>query len=59
MDFDDFCELMGPRMMVETADMLGLREIKCSFSQVSHGSHVPKILQITTITTHTHSCVFV
>ncbi|KAA0723986.1 Calcium-binding protein 4 [Triplophysa tibetana] len=33
MDFDDFCELMGPRMMVETADMLGLRELKCSFSQ--------------------------
>ncbi|XP_055074389.1 calcium-binding protein 2 [Misgurnus anguillicaudatus] len=33
MDFDDFCELMGPRMMMETADMLGLRELKCSFSQ--------------------------
>ncbi|TRY65506.1 hypothetical protein DNTS_021731 [Danionella cerebrum] len=34
MDFDDFCELMGPRMMGETADMLGLKEIKSSFSQV-------------------------
>ncbi|XP_072526254.1 calcium-binding protein 2 [Salminus brasiliensis] len=33
MDFDDFCELMGPRMMVETAHMLGLKEIKCSFKQ--------------------------
>ncbi|XP_073692640.1 calcium-binding protein 4 [Garra rufa] len=33
MDFDDFCELMGPRMMVETADMLGLKELKSSFSQ--------------------------
>ncbi|XP_056091659.1 calcium-binding protein 2 [Rhinichthys klamathensis goyatoka] len=33
MDFDDFCELMGPRMMVETADMLGLKEIKSSFHQ--------------------------
>ncbi|XDV19579.1 hypothetical protein PO909_025026 [Leuciscus waleckii] len=33
MDFDDFCELMGPRMMVETADMLGLKEIKSSFLQ--------------------------
>ncbi|XP_056316819.1 calcium-binding protein 2 isoform X2 [Danio aesculapii] len=33
MDFDDFCELMGPRMMVETADMLGLKELKCSFCQ--------------------------
>ncbi len=34
MDFDDFCELMGPRMMVETADMLGLKELKSSFCQV-------------------------
>ncbi|KAI4892332.1 hypothetical protein NFI96_019717, partial [Prochilodus magdalenae] len=33
MDFDDFCELMGPRMMVETAHMLGLKELKCSFKQ--------------------------
>uniref|UniRef100_A0A8C1YWN3 EF-hand domain-containing protein n=1 Tax=Cyprinus carpio TaxID=7962 RepID=A0A8C1YWN3_CYPCA len=33
MDFDDFCELMGPRMMVETADMLGLKELKSSFCQ--------------------------
>ncbi|KAK7171301.1 hypothetical protein R3I94_001293 [Phoxinus phoxinus] len=33
MDFDDFCELMGPRMMVETADMLGLKELKSSFLQ--------------------------
>ncbi|XP_076871308.1 calcium-binding protein 2 isoform X2 [Brachyhypopomus gauderio] len=33
MDFDDFCELMGPRMMVETAHMMGLKELKCSFKQ--------------------------
>ncbi|XP_030635314.1 calcium-binding protein 2 [Chanos chanos] len=33
MDFDDFCELMGPRMMTETADMLGLKELKSSFKQ--------------------------
>ncbi|XP_062864768.1 calcium-binding protein 2 isoform X1 [Trichomycterus rosablanca] len=33
MDFDDFCELMGPRMMVETAHMLGLKELQCSFKQ--------------------------
>ncbi|MCI4394849.1 hypothetical protein PGIGA_G00173560 [Pangasianodon gigas] len=33
MDFDDFCELMGPRMMVETAHMLGLKELECSFKQ--------------------------
>ncbi|XP_046908040.1 calcium-binding protein 2 [Hypomesus transpacificus] len=33
MDFDDFCELMGPRMMSETADMLGLKELKSAFQQ--------------------------
>lgn len=34
MDFEDFCELMGPRMLVETADMLGIKELKSSFQQV-------------------------
>jgi hypothetical protein len=34
MDFDDFCELMGPRIMGETADMLGLKELRSAFSQV-------------------------
>lgn len=33
-DFDDFCELMGPRMLAETAHMVGLREIRCAFKQV-------------------------
>lgn len=33
MDFDDFCELMGPRMMMETAHMLGIKELKSSFKQ--------------------------
>ncbi|XP_062372508.1 calcium-binding protein 1-like isoform X1 [Sardina pilchardus] len=33
MDFEDFCELMGPRMLVETADMLGIRELRSSFQQ--------------------------
>ncbi|XP_062305367.1 calcium-binding protein 2 [Osmerus eperlanus] len=33
MDFDDFCELMGPRMMSETVDMLGLKELKSAFQQ--------------------------
>ena len=35
MDFDDFCDLMGPRMLVETADMLGLKELRSSFLQVT------------------------
>lgn len=36
MDFEDFTELMGPRMMGETADMLGLKELQSAFVQVSH-----------------------
>lgn len=34
MDFEDFIELMGPRMMGETADMLGLKELQSAFLQV-------------------------
>lgn len=34
MDFDDFVELMGPRMMGETAHMLGLKELQSAFVQV-------------------------
>lgn len=34
MDFDDFCELMGPRMLAETAHMVGLRELRSAFKQV-------------------------
>ena len=33
-DFDDFCELMGPRMLAETAHMVGLKELRCAFKQV-------------------------
>lgn len=33
-DFDDFCELMGPRMLAETAHMIGLKELRCAFKQV-------------------------
>lgn len=35
MDFEDFVELMGPRMMGETAHMLGLKELQSAFLQVS------------------------
>lgn len=34
-DFDDFCELMGPRMLAETAHMVGLKELRCAFKQVT------------------------
>ncbi|XP_061565477.1 calcium-binding protein 2 [Cololabis saira] len=33
MDFEDFTELMGPRMMGETTDMLGLKELQSAFVQ--------------------------
>lgn len=33
-DFDDFCELMGPRMLAETAHMVGVKELRCAFKQV-------------------------
>ncbi|XP_053716479.1 calcium-binding protein 2-like [Synchiropus splendidus] len=33
MDFEDFTELMGPRMMGETANMLGLKELQSAFLQ--------------------------
>ncbi|KAM4536818.1 calcium-binding protein 2-like [Odontesthes bonariensis] len=33
MDFEDFTELMAPRMMGETVDMLGLKELKSAFVQ--------------------------
>ncbi|KAM3864879.1 calcium-binding protein 4 [Diretmus argenteus] len=32
-DFDDFCELMGPRMLAETAQMVGLKEFRSAFKQ--------------------------
>ncbi|XP_053274636.1 calcium-binding protein 4 isoform X1 [Pleuronectes platessa] len=32
-DFDDFCSLMGPRMLAETAHMVGLKELRCAFKQ--------------------------
>lgn len=33
-DFEDFCELMGPRMLAETAHMVGLKELRSAFKQV-------------------------
>ncbi|KAM5225074.1 calcium-binding protein 2 isoform 7-T10 [Hipposideros larvatus] len=30
-DFDDFVELMGPKLLAETADMIGVRELRDAF----------------------------
>ncbi|XP_069047496.1 calcium-binding protein 4 [Lepisosteus oculatus] len=32
-DFEDFCDLMGPRMLAETAHMVGVRELRCAFKE--------------------------
>ncbi|KAM9810297.1 calcium-binding protein 1a [Neosynchiropus ocellatus] len=32
-DFDDFVELMGPKLLAETADMIGIKELKDAFRE--------------------------
>ncbi|XP_063046890.1 calcium-binding protein 2-like [Engraulis encrasicolus] len=32
-DFDDFVELMGPKMLAETADMIGVKELRDAFKE--------------------------
>ncbi|KAI5624852.1 calcium-binding protein 2-like isoform X1 [Silurus asotus] len=32
-DFEEFVELMGPKMLAETADMIGLKELKDAFKE--------------------------
>lgn len=35
MDFEDFVELMGPKLLAETADMIGVKELRDAFKEVS------------------------
>lgn len=35
-DFEDFVELMGPKMLAETADMIGVKELRDAFKEVSN-----------------------
>lgn len=37
MDFEDFVELMGPKLLAETADMIGVRELRDAFREVRPG----------------------
>ena len=37
MDFDVFVELMGPKLLAETADMIGVKELRDAFREVSGG----------------------
>ncbi|XP_017328918.1 calcium-binding protein 2 isoform X2 [Ictalurus punctatus] len=32
-DFEEFVELMGPKMLAETADMIGIKELKNAFKE--------------------------
>lgn len=34
MDFEDFVDLMGPKMLAETADMIGVKELREAFREV-------------------------
>ncbi|OBS72880.1 hypothetical protein A6R68_12548, partial [Neotoma lepida] len=36
-DFEDFVELMGPKLLAETADMIGVRELRDAFREVHLG----------------------
>ncbi len=35
-DFEDFVELMGPKMLAETADMIGVKELRDAFKEVCY-----------------------
>lgn len=41
LDFEDFVELMGPKMLAETADMIGIKELKDAFKEVLTHSNFP------------------
>lgn len=40
MDFEDFVELMGPKMLAETADMIGVKELRDAFKEVCASSRI-------------------
>lgn len=40
-DFEDFVELMGPKLLAETADMIGVKELRDAFREVSDPFRVP------------------
>lgn len=37
-DFEDFVELMGPKLLAETADMIGVKELRDAFKEVRENS---------------------
>lgn len=57
MDFEDFVELMGPKMLAETADMIGVKELRDAFKEVcAHSNkHSSEILQKILFLNHFHA----
>lgn len=41
-DFEDFVELMAPKLLAETAGMIGMKELKDAFKEVKV-KHFPNI----------------
>lgn len=41
-DFEDFVELMGPKLLAETADMIGVKELRDAFKEVGQRGVVNK-----------------
>lgn len=44
-DFEDFVELMGPKLLAETADMIGVKELRDAFKEV-RGTLKERVLMI-------------
>uniref|UniRef100_A0A8C6TI08 Calcium binding protein 2b n=1 Tax=Neogobius melanostomus TaxID=47308 RepID=A0A8C6TI08_9GOBI len=47
LDFEDFVELMGPKMLAETADMIGVKELRDAFKEFdSNGDGLISLLEL-------------
>ncbi|XP_067103875.1 calcium-binding protein 2-like [Osmerus mordax] len=47
LDFEDFVELMGPKMLAETADMIGVKELRDAFKEFdSNGDGQISIMEL-------------
>lgn len=44
MDFEDFVQMMGPKLREETAHMVGVRELKIAFREVGSPPRGPRPL---------------
>lgn len=43
-DFEDFVDLMTPKLLAETAGMIGVKELKDAFKEVSALHKRPRLL---------------